>query len=255
MAGFKGKSALVTGAASGIGLACAKMLSERGIRRLVLVDIDADRLIAATEAIGGPEVLTVTGSIDDEDLWSAAAPMLDGLDYAIANAGVAGNGDIAALDLAEWRRIMSVNLDGTMLTLRAAIWAMQRHKRGGAIAITSSISGLKAEPGTAAYSCSKAALLHLAKVAAKEGAAHGIRVNSIAPAGVETPIWSELPFFKDLVAQVGSEEAAYAAMAANAPLGRFARAEEVAEQILFLLSDAAATITGATLTSDGGYSL
>lgn len=255
MAAFEGRSALVTGAASGIGLACARALAAQGAGRLILVDRNGDALGAAAGALSGPEVVTLAGSIEDEHLWSAAAPILEGLDYAVANAGVAGNGDIATHDLAEWRRIMSVNLDGTMLTLRAAIWAMQKHKRGGAIVITSSISGLKAEPGTAAYGCSKAALLHLAKVAAKEGAGTGIRVNAIAPAGVETPIWSDLPYFKELVARTGSEEAAYAEMAAGAPLGRFAKAEEVAAQILFLLSDAAATVTGATLTSDGGYAL
>lgn len=129
-------------------------------------------------------------------------------------------------------------------------------ERGGSIVLTASVSGLKAEPGVAAYGASKAALIHLAKVAAKEGAAQGIRVNCIAPGGVEPPVWHDVSFFVDLVREKGSEEAAFRAMAEMAtPLGRYARAEEIAAQILFLLSDAAATITGATLTSDGGYSL
>ena len=253
--GFAGKTVLVTGAASGIGLACTRLLAAEGVGRLILVDVDADGLGVAAGSIAGPEIVTLPGSVDDENLWSGAASKLVRVDYAIANAGVAGNGEIATHDFAEWRRVMSVNLDGTLLTLRAAMAAMQAHGEGGAIVVMSSASGLKAEPGTAAYGASKAALLHLTKVAAKEGAVFGVRVNAIAPAGVETPIWQGLPFFKDLVAETGSEEAAFAAMAANAPLGRVAKAEEVAAPILFLLADAAATLTGATLTSDGGYSL
>ena len=100
-------------------------------------------------------------------------------------------------------------------------------------------------------------MIQLAKVAAKEGAARGIRVNAIAPGGVDTPIWDQTPFFRELVAQHGGDRAAaLAAMARMAtPLGRYATSEEIAGQIVFLLSDEAATIPGAALVSDGGYSL
>jgi 2-keto-3-deoxy-L-fuconate dehydrogenase len=151
---------------------------------------------------------------------------------------------------------MSVNLDGAFLTLRAALRAIKESPGPRAIVITGSISGMKAEPGVAAYGASKAAVLQLAKVAAKEVAADGIRVNAIAPGGVDTPIWDGMPFFEQLVASEGSREAAIAAMAKMAtPLGRYASADEIAGQIAFLLSDDAATMTGAVLTSDGGYSL
>jgi NAD(P)-dependent dehydrogenase (short-subunit alcohol dehydrogenase family) len=128
---------------------------------------------------------------------------------------------------------------------------------GGSVVLTSSVSGFKPEPGTAAYGASKAAIIQLAKVAAKESAPRGIRVNAIAPGGVDTPIWDQTPFFRDLVAQHGGDrDAALAAMAKMAtPLGRYASADEVAAQIGFLLSDAALTITGTVLVSDGGYSL
>jgi NAD(P)-dependent dehydrogenase (short-subunit alcohol dehydrogenase family) len=125
---------------------------------------------------------------------------------------------------------------------------------GGAIVLTASVAGIKAEPGIAAYGASKAAVIHLARIAAKEGQASGIRVNSIAPGGVETPIWEGLPFFQALVESQGSEDAAFKAMGAAAG-GRFGRPEEIAGQIAFLLSDRAAFTTGACLVSDGGYSL
>jgi NAD(P)-dependent dehydrogenase (short-subunit alcohol dehydrogenase family) len=116
---------------------------------------------------------------------------------------------------------------------------------------------LKAEPGTAAYGASKAGVIQLARVAAKEGAAQGIRVNAIAPGGVDTRIWDGLPFFQGLIEQHGGDRAAaMRAMAGMAtPLGRYATADEIAAQIGFLLSDAAATITGTVLVSDGGYTL
>jgi len=253
MTDFSDRLALVTGAASGIGLAAARHLAERGAR-LVLVDRDRPRLERAADAVGPAVATAVSGDVADEAMWEALAPKLEGLGLALVNAGVAGAGPIAELDFSEWRRILAVNLDGAFLTLRAAMRAMGGH--GGAIVLTSSASGLKAEPGVAAYGASKAALIHLAKVAAKEGAAQGIRVNAIAPGGVETPIWRGMAFFDDLVAAQGSEEAAFATMAGMAtPLGRYATAEEIAAQIAFLLSDEAATVTGAILTSDGGYTL
>jgi 2-keto-3-deoxy-L-fuconate dehydrogenase len=165
---------------------------------------------------------------------------------------VAGAGPISDLSFPEWRRILSINLDGAFLTLRAALRAM---RNGGAIVATASAAGLKAEAGVAAYGASKAALLHLVKVAAKEAAPRRIRVNAIAPAGVETPVWDAVPMFADRAEAIG-RDAAFAELAAMAtPLGRYAKANEVAAQIAWLLSDEAALITGATLVSDGGYTL
>ena len=247
---FSRKTALITGAASGIGLATARHLAEQGARRLILIDRDAESLAR----IDLPCTLDLLpGDVADEAFWDQVAVRLDGLDHAVVNAGVAGADAIADLDFAEWRRILSVNLDGAFLTLRAAMRAMS--KRGGSIVATASAAGIKPEAGVAAYGASKAALIHLVKVAAKEGAPRNIRVNAIAPSGVETPVWDAVPMFADRAEEIG-RDAAFAELAAMAtPLGRYAKPEEIAAQIAFLLSDAAALITGTTLVSDGGYTL
>ena len=242
---------LITGAASGIGRALAQSLASQG-HQLVLVD----RMPLAETLVGHDQVIRLQGDVTDEEFWDRAAVDLHDLTHACVNAGVAGNGHVDTLDFVEWRRIVSVNLDGAFLTLRAAMRAIKRSEGPRAIVLTASISGVKAEPGVAAYAASKAAVIQLARVAAKEVAAEGIRVNAIAPGGVDTPIWDGMPFFEQLVASEGDRDAAIEAMARMAtPLGRYATAEEIAAQIGFLLSDAAATITGAVLASDGGYSL
>lgn len=244
---------LVTGAASGIGGATATLLANNGAKKLILADRDEDRLRDFAFSLPCERQLIV-GDVADERLWAEAD--LTGLTHALVNAGIGAGGPIESLSFADWRRVLSVNLDGAFLTLQAAMRAIRAGGNGGAIVLTASAAGVKAEPGIAAYGASKAAVIHLAKIAAKEGAPDRIRVNSIAPGGVETPIWTNLEFFQSLIESTGSEEAAYKAMAGMAtPLGRYAKPEEIAEQIAFLLSNKAAYITGACLVSDGGYSI
>ncbi|MDP1028079.1 SDR family oxidoreductase [Sphingomonas sp. KR1UV-12] len=240
---------LVTGAASGIGLATAMRLATEGAARLVLVDRDADALARIDMPCS---IDLLPGDVADEAFWDAASPYLGGLTGAVVNAGVAGGGMIADLSLAEWRRVLSVNLDGAFLTLRAALRAMTG---AGAIVAVASATALKAEAGTGAYAASKAGLMQLVRVAAKEGAARGLRVNAVAPGGVATPIWDSAPFFAARARKLGRDAALAEMAAASTPLGRFATAEEVAGQIAFLLSDAAASMTGSVLVGDGGYSL
>lgn len=241
--------ALVTGAASGIGAATARALAEAGAKKLILVDLDEDRLRDFAFTLPCERDVRI-GDVADEGFWDGLD--LTGLTHAAVNAGIAAGGPVEQTSFDDWRKVMAVNLDGAFLTLRAAMRAI-RATGGGAIVLTGSVAGVKAEPGIGAYGASKAALIHLAKIAAQEGAP-AIRVNAIAPGGVETPIWSGQPFFQELAARKGGEAAAFEALAAMAtPLGRYAQPEEIARQIAFLLSDDAAFITGACLVSDGSY--
>jgi 2-keto-3-deoxy-L-fuconate dehydrogenase len=247
---FSRANILITGAASGIGAASAVLLAASGAKKLILVDRDEDGLRDFAFSLPCERQILI-GDVADEAFWTEAD--LTGISHALVNAGIGAGGAIVDTPFEDWRRVMSVNLDGAFLTLQAAMRAMQG--AGGAIVLTASAAGLKAEPGIAAYGASKAAVIQLARIAAKEGAAQGIRVNSIAPGGVETPIWRNLPAFTELAAREG-EDGAYRAMAATAtPLGRFAKAEEIAGQIAFLLSDKAGFVTGACFVSDGGYTL
>ena len=254
--------ALVSGAASGIGDATVRRLIADGVGGVVLVDRDHEKLARVGSALSLPaaRVQLCVHDVADENAWVETAREVQTRvgrhDYAVANAGVSVAGTIAEFPFERWRRVLSVNLDGVFLTLKTAMPLIKAGGRGGAIVVVSSVSGVKAEPGVGAYGASKAAAVQLAKVAAKEGAPDRIRVNAILPGGVETPIWREMPFFQDLIAQHGSEAAAFAVMAKMAtPLGRYARADEIAAQIAHLLSDDSDLVTGAALVIDGGYSL
>ncbi|MFN3989922.1 MAG: SDR family NAD(P)-dependent oxidoreductase [Erythrobacter sp.] len=247
---FAGRSALVTGAASGIGAACARALAARGAARLWLVDVDGAGL-AALDLPG--EVHRITGSVADEALWAELEPQMAGLDHAVVNAGIGAGGPIAGISLAEWRRVMAVNLDGAFLTLAASLRAMVSKGAGSAVVVAST-TGIKPIAGIGPYGVSKAAVAHMARIAAAENAKAGIRVNAIAPGGVDTAIWESGEDFRRSVAAIG-REATLKAMASTTPLGRFATSEEMAESILYLLSDAAANITGHVLVSDGGFTL
>jgi 2-keto-3-deoxy-L-fuconate dehydrogenase len=249
MPDFTNAIVLITGAASGIGAATATRLAQSGARKLILMDRDEDRLRDFAFSLPCERQIRI-GDVADESLWERED--LTGLTHAVINAGIGEGGTIADIGFADWRRVMSVNLDGAFLTLQAAMKAMR--EAGGAVVLTASVAGVKAEAGISAYGASKAAVIHLARIAAKEGAPLGIRVNSIAPGGVETPIWEGLPSFTEMVQKHG-KEAAFKAMAGGTPLARFGKPDEIAAQIVFLLSEEAAFMTGACLVSDGGYSL
>jgi 2-keto-3-deoxy-L-fuconate dehydrogenase len=250
---FAGRTALITGAASGIGAATARWLAARGIGELVLVDRDEAGLAALEFEC---PTIRYPGDVTDEALWARIERDLPGIDHALLNAGVADGCPIVDLDFAEWRRLLATNLDGMFLSLRATLRIMRRTGKGRSLVLTSSVAGVRPLAMTAAYGSSKAAVAHLARVAAAEVASAGIRVNAIAPGRVDTPIWTGTAQFKALAEKLGSAEAAKAALAGEvSATDRMATAEELAGQIGFLLSDAGVNITGTVLVSDSGYSL
>lgn len=244
---FAGCSILVTGAASGIGRATARRLAGSGAARLILSDLQERPL----QDLGLEcETLVLAGDVADPELWARA--QLAEVDGAVINAGVAGVGRITELAFDDWRRVLATNLDGAFLSLQAALRGM---KDGGSVVCVASAASFKAEQGIGAYAASKAGLLQLAKVAAKESAGRRIRVNVIAPGGVETPMW-ESGEFQRRAAEVGRAAAFREIAVQGTPLGRFNTPEEIAGQIAFLLSgETCGNVTGSVFVSDGGYSL
>lgn len=253
---FAGKIALITGAASGIGAAFARLAVREGAAGLALLDRNEEGLQALARELDRPVVLAA-GDVGDAALWAdfetRIATRFDRIDVALANAGIGHPmTPIAELDPETWARVVGVNLTGAFLTLRTALRLM---KKDGAIVLVSSSMGVKPSPNTAGYGVSKAALIHLAKIAALEAAPRNIRVNAIAPGGVETPLFRDADFFKGLIKQTGSEQGAFAALASRTPLGRYSSADETAGLIAFLMSDAAAQVTGANFVADAGMTL
>lgn len=242
---------IITGAASGIGRAAALKLAADGTH-LTLIDRDATGLNALMREGAPGNLQAVPMDVTDPEAWAAldlgGAPVTG----AVIAAGISDAAPITEMSFTDWRRVLSVNLDGAFLTLQAAL---RNAADGASIVAVSSATGRKAVPNTAAYGASKAALSQLVKVAALEAAPRQIRVNAIAPGGVKTPMFSNLSVFKELVAIHGDEDAAWSAMAVETPLKRFADTDEMAALIAFLLSSDAASITGAVLDCDGGYSV
>lgn len=256
-----GKVALVTGGASGIGKSAALLLAKEGAR-VAVADLDAagaERAAREIDAAGGRALaltLDVTAEASWEKAMTAVLEAFGRLDVAVNNAGISAASPVAETTLAEWRRVLTVNLDGVFLGTKHAIVAMRRGS-GGSIVNVSSASGVKASAGAGAYCAGKAAVIQLTRVAALECAGRGdnIRVNSVLPAGVRTPLWEQMDFWKQLVAEQGSAEAAWKALAQTTPLKRFAAPEEIAQGILFLASDESSYMTGAELMLDGGYTV
>lgn len=253
--------ALITGAASGIGAAVARRLAARASGGLILVDLDETGLSDLADSLESPpeRVSTLAFNVSDEARWRDAEAFIAAhygrLDWAVVNAGVSHASAISDTSMEDWRRVMAVNLDGAFLTMRSVMPLLRANVQGGAIVVTASAAAIKAEPGVAAYGASKAGLLQLMRVAAREGAPDNIRVNAVAPGGVETPMWRNVPMFQDLVRDLGGERAAFDHLASLAtPMARYAGADDVARLIEMLLIEPS-PITGATLVVDGGYTL
>jgi NAD(P)-dependent dehydrogenase (short-subunit alcohol dehydrogenase family) len=253
------KVALVTGAGSGIGRATAVVLAAHGAA-IACSDLNlagAEETAAAITASGGSSNayrLDVTAEPTWLDLMEQIQSDFGRLDIAVNCAGISFACPVADMSLEDWRRVMAVNLEGVFLGTKHAIRAMRQAGRGGSIINVSSVSGIKAQPEASAYCASKAAVIQFSKAAALECQRRGenIRVNCISPTGVKTPMWKTMPFFQELMAKEGGEEAAFRAMAQSAPYGRWAFPEEVALAILFLASDESSFLAGTNLVFDSG---
>jgi NAD(P)-dependent dehydrogenase (short-subunit alcohol dehydrogenase family) len=248
-----GKIALVAGAASGIGRAVVTELVQRKAS-VFAADIDTEGVCALATQLGNTTAVTL--DVTQESAWQTAFRSIDHLDIFILAAGISHAKPIIDMSFDDWRGVMAVNLDGAFLGVRSALRRMIPKKRGSIVLIASA-SGIKAAAGASAYCTSKAGLRMLAKAVALECKEHGIRVNTVSPAAVATPMWSKMPFWEDLVAKHGSEESAWEALGGINPdqhsLKRMALPTEIAKAVLFLASDESSHITGADLAVDAGY--
>jgi 3(or 17)beta-hydroxysteroid dehydrogenase len=254
---LKGKTVLISGAGSGIGEATAVRFAAEGAR-IAVTDMNGERAEAVAVSLRreGGDAVAHTLDVRLEEAWeSVVADVVrrwGRLDVLVASAGISVARPISEMALEEWRYVHSVNLDGAFLGMKCAVRAMREHGVRGSIVLIGSASGIKATAGAAAYCSSKAGLHMLARAVALECAADGIRVNTVVPAGVMTPMWDNMPFFEALKREYG-EAGAWEAVSAGTPLGRLADPGEIVAGILFLSSDEASYVTGTDLVIDGGY--
>jgi NAD(P)-dependent dehydrogenase (short-subunit alcohol dehydrogenase family) len=249
---LSGKVALVTGAAMGLGAAIARRLAAEGAA-VLLTDREADagEAQAANILAEGGNAAFIAHDVTEEAQWAAAVAEAVGrfgaLHILVNNAGVSsGPAPLMVHSLAEWRRILSVNLDGVFLGLRHAGPAIAA-AGGGSVINISSILGKVGFANAAAYCASKGGVLLLTKAAALEWAPMNIRVNSVHPGFIDTPMLRNA-----LAASDNGNEMASLLVAAH-PLGRMGVPDEIADAVLFLASDASRFMTGAELVVDGGY--
>lgn len=248
MNGMHGKVAIVTGAASGIGLATAQLFAHEGAS-VIVSDIDEERGEEAVNLIkvAGGEAAFVKADVssppDCEALVERTLAIYGGLDYACNNAGIGGEQNPTGVYSIEgWQKVLSVNLSGVFYCMRYEIPAMLK-RGGGAIVNIASILGAVGFAQAPAYVAAKHGVLGLTKNAAIEYAQQRIRVNSVGPAFIKTP----------MIAAIDHDEGMHDAIVSLHPIGRLGAPEEVAELVVWLCSDKASFVTGAYYPVDGGY--
>lgn len=240
-----GRTAVVTGGASGIGLATAKRLASEGAN-VVIADTNADSGTAAAEAVGGLFVSTdVTDQDQVENLFQTAFDTYGSVDVAFNNAGVSPPADasITETSLDVWRKVQDINLTSVYLCSKAALTHMRKQGRGSIINTASFVALMGSATSQISYTASKGGVLAMSRELGVEFAKEGIRVNALCPGPVNTELLREL-FAKD------PEMAARRLV--HVPMGRFADASEMAAAVAFLASDDASFVTAQSFTVDGG---
>jgi 3(or 17)beta-hydroxysteroid dehydrogenase len=241
-----GKTALITGGASGIGRATAALFHAEGAKVVA-----TDRNEAGLAALGPDADLVLPQDVTDEACWrqviDAVVEKFGRLDILINSAGIALKGNIETATLEDWRKTQAVNVEGTFIGCREAIRAMKQ-TGGGSIVNLSSVAGIIGDAQSAAYCASKGAVRLLTKSAALHcgRAGYNIRLNSVHPSFADTAMVQEL------IASSKNPERVREGLARAAPMGRMGKAEEVANTVLFLASDESSFTTGAEFVVDGG---
>ncbi|MCP5179332.1 MAG: glucose 1-dehydrogenase [Pseudomonadales bacterium] len=251
MGRLEGKTAIITGGAGGIGKAAGALFAREGAN-VLLVDLNEQALRDTVADIGSNRVhyfvADVTKSADNNAMVAAAKEKFGGVDVFLANAGIEGDvKSIEEQDEARFDQVIAVNVKGVFLGLKSVFPAM-RERGGGSIVITSSVAGVGGTAGLSPYVTSKHAVIGLMRSAAKEGAPHHIRVNTVNPSPVETRMMRSL----EEGMSPGNAAAVKAGVAAGIPMQRYGMPEEIAQVMLFLSSDDSSWVTGGVYMADGG---
>ncbi|OWR32705.1 short-chain dehydrogenase [Saccharibacillus sp. O23] len=240
---LKGKVALITGGSSGIGLTTARLFIEQGAK-VVITGRNLDKLQAVQQELGENALALQADSVDAEALERAASAAVDkfgGLDIVFANAGISDSTPVGSTTAERFENVLRINVTGPFLTVQAALPHL---KAGASVILVGSVIANSGRPGASAYAASKGAVTAMARSLVGELSPRGIRVNTVIPGPIRTPIWGQ--------STAEGLDKLDAGFSMSVPLQRMGEPEEIAAAVLFLASDAASYVQGAELGVDGG---